>query len=854
MEKEIKTTIFRAEYTLYVGEIIKDISVYIFSESEEKLRVILLEMVKNSNKYIKIFKDIDLYFDVRKVKLYISQLNSDAIRLDFKIAEKYRGRYPYLSRIKEGLRKIEEIIFKELNDPKNFILSESDEPEPDVNRAYFSQGRKYLKLKSFSAKNFKILDGTADFSDINIVIGENNSGKTSFLQALYLYLKALKHIYVNIDNLGNEIYIDKEFFDIITQNGSTEKIRDQLFFSEKAKIEFEGIFSVSPVEEFSIKLNIGYKQKKFYIQIENKSLSNIKAIKNLLGNTEFNFLFLPNTNVRFESELYLPYSDKLKDLLFYKLIKYKSHEILRNLVIFLKRENNFLDLLQTNFKFLNIKDIKEEVDNLSRLNLYTISNLEESFLDRFLTELQIGKSSQDRLVKILVEKLDLNLSEEDILNDFESMEIFGSKPEERKNKILEYLLNHVSQKAEIDNLGQGYKEILFILSCIEFLKYKSNPSFIIMDEPAMFLHPSLKENFANSLTSLVEDNKLQIFYSTHDPKLVPDETYNVSVIKLNRKYKVEFENVYTLSSIYKFFSEIGYMELISRNIQRIKHNKNILFVEGISDLDYLRFLQKLEINLSDKEIDLQSSAIIPLNSVQNVTQIPDIIKGIVTFIASEISNSDQEIRNFKNSLKIHILLDGDLIIHPCLRTIVYTELRRKLSSISELNILMLNSYSIENLFISKEILEILCDYYGANFSEFWEFFNEKVLLSERYLSDDDLLERNIDDAVYKRTEQRLENLLRIYEDSFLTTCSTVKNIKNLLEESKKIISNNLLRYTKGKTTIELFYNFIIQKSGKIFETSKNMKTFIYDLYKISNLKPNYFRSNIKINLSRMLNE
>lgn len=845
-KKPIKTDIFEIDYKLYEEGLIADISVYVYGSIEQ-----VKQILKKIGAFLPDFNKIGLYLFMKEINRYIHELDNNNIdngsnnKYRFKIAEKYKGRTLRLDDILDELKNIENHILRQLQ--QNYILGQL-------------QQRYYFKLKSFRVKNFKILNGDTDFSDINVIVGENNSGKTSFLQALYIYLKAVKRLYENIEDFSNvdgvnNFYIDKEFFDIISSE-SGEKLKEQIFFlgSNKSRIEFEGTFAVSPREEYSVNINIGYKEKSFYIQVDKSSIQNIHKIREITNEEGFNFLFIPNTNIRFENEVYLPDDKQIKNVFFYKLIKYEYNDIMRNIIKFLKKEANFLSLLKSSLDYLNIKDIQEETDNINRLTLNVNTEFEEGYLRGIVEEILKREKDQKKIVEALVNRLEIDLSIEDILNDFYNMKIFDLKDiEEKEKKIVNFLLESVYSKPEIDNLGQGYKEILFMLAIIELLKYMSNYSFIIMDEPAMFLHPSLKQKFANSLSSLASDNKIQIFYSTHDPKLIPEETYNVNVIKLNRGYRVNFELIYTFSDIYRFFSELGYIELINRNIDKIKRYRKVLFVEGISDLDYLKLLQKL--NISIKDINLNECALIPLNSVQNVIQIPQIISGMITFMASEITNRDEELRNFINSIQIYIIIDGDLIVHPCLRRLVNTKLkdllrdnlngnRRRSNSI---NLISLNCYSIENVFISKEILDLLFEYYGLEFSNFHDVYINKIFDEE--LLNKEKLKNKINDNLLKRIGQTLDNgLLSIWDE--LEICRNIRE-EELIKKTMEIIRKEPFRYVKGKKTIEIIYNDFININKK---NTNFLKIFLYDIYKIIEIKPDKMRDHIKTNLVRILNE
>ncbi|MCH8012200.1 MAG: AAA family ATPase [Candidatus Marinimicrobia bacterium] len=93
-----------------------------------------------------------------------------------------------------------------------------------------------MYLKNFCIKNFRAIKETSFTFDkgLNIIIGENNSGKTAIIDAL--------RICFSYGNQWRDIYISKEDFYIDAENAE----------SENTPIEFDLIFEIEKEEEVGI--------------------------------------------------------------------------------------------------------------------------------------------------------------------------------------------------------------------------------------------------------------------------------------------------------------------------------------------------------------------------------------------------------------------------------------------------------------------------------------------------------------------------------------------------------------------------------------------------------------------------
>ena len=719
-----------------------------------------------------------------------------------------------------------------------------------------------LKLKSLHVENFKTLDGETLLEDFNIIVGENNSGKTSLLLAIYLYLKGVKKLatyYLENDgdiNKQKELYVEQIFFQPIAKIDKNTTIKSLFYKGSHLKpIKFKGLFSIENIDEISIEINIGFKNNNFYIKLNSISYKNEvisqENLFNILKN--INFIFLSSTNVSFQDELSLYTLRNALELFFQKFISFQWNDILRSLIAFYKDElKSSLD--NDNYlKFLDISDITIEENGYAKFHIDIKHKLKEDFI-RNLVKKHVKKlDSKEDLsytFKKIYEELNINIYDID-REEIKNIKIIGNRNQDI-NSLIDYILYTVPfAVSEIEDIGQGYKEILFLMAVFLLLRDMKGNSFLIVDEPAMFLHPKYKPYFANFLKKVAEDFNIQLFFSTHDAKLIPDHLYNVNVIMVEKREKSKFEPVYSLGDLFKFLSSLGYMEFITRNAEKIRTYKKILFVEGFSDFDYLKLMERFGITLGD--LELKEFAIIPLSSVQNLQKLGEILYGLIWFISSEIGGSNKDISNFIDNLDIKVLIDGDFLNAQYFREYIKQDLASKLRnsgfirSFNKDNILVLNAYSIENVFLTSKIIESFCKKYGKSFEEFMEYIKDtkKEQITERKIKE------NLSDNLKKRLNQKFD---KHFCENLVDVTNSLLKENDIITDVRSNIEREPLKYLPGKKILEKLYEFSFngnEKIGiKIEQKDKWFKITLFDL-----LKNNpQLVDDLKLSIIRALNQ
>jgi len=218
----------------------------------------------------------------------------------------------------------------------------------------------------------------------------------------------------------------------------------------------------------------------------------------------------------------------------------------------------------------------------------------------------------------------INLSEEiqDIFR-FNRLDIGASSD----NKTLQVIVN--GKPYGLEELGSGLAQFIVILANIAI----KEPSWILIDEPELNLHPSLQIDFLTTLASHATEG---VIFSTHNIGLArasADYIYSFHANEEDQNEVRDFETVTELSELLGELSYSGYKDIGFHKV---------LLVEGSSDVRTIQqFLRKYK---KDHEIILLSlggSGLINASSSFALEEIKRITEGnISALIDSERESPD----------------------------------------------------------------------------------------------------------------------------------------------------------------------------------------------------------------------
>ncbi len=264
----------------------------------------------------------------------------------------------------------------------------------------------------------------------------------------------------------------------------------------------------------------------------------------------------------------------------------------------------------------------------------------------------------------------------------------------------------LKHSSPIEQLGNGMKSI-YMLSLLEtYIEDETRiPSIIIVEYPELFLHPSLQKTASKILYRLSKKN--QVIFTTHSPNMVVNFTKGqICQIVLDEEgYPAARQNAH----IDEILDDLGYSANDFLNVDFV------FIVEGKQDKTrFPLLLEKYYPEVHDKNGGLSRIAIITTNSCTNIKTYANLK------YMNQLYLRDQFL----------MIRDGDgqnreeLVSRLCH---YYSEQNRqdidKLPRVGRQNVLVLKYYSFENYFLNPKIMAQI----GIVESEeqFWEILFSK---------------------------------------------------------------------------------------------------------------------------------
>lgn len=405
---------------------------------------------------------------------------------------------------------------------------------------YKTGDKDLLKIIWFNVSNFRSFKerkNSTEFSNlnlINVLTGENNTGKTNVLRALNLFFNP-------------ELYdpeIDRNYINKLTGGASSHPI----LYISLLDTESNNVIDI---------------QLKFSMQ--NKEIIYTYAVKNIVGNIPEAIGLSKNSSSKnimtfVKNNFKVVYLGAADDL-----ITDQANKVLTDMILsYYKKQNKEIRKSITSFedsyKTL-ISDLRDNLQTLSNGMKQEFQNLPQSFYP----ELEITK--EKTITDFLIDNFQLKI------NDV------------------------YSQKLQVKGAGvQRSSIILMNLFLVNYL-YNNENTIILIDEPEAFLYPTLVKSLKKIFQNVVSTNaSMQMFITTHSQEFI-SETNNNYYAFYNLDQKIEHrsyqrskseEDIVKYSSIYAYNSRVKNEVLLKYGLlDSVDDSENIIVVEGISDKNYL---------------------------------------------------------------------------------------------------------------------------------------------------------------------------------------------------------------------------------------------------------------------------
>lgn len=422
-------------------------------------------------------------------------------------------------------------------------------------------------MEKYGLKNYKLIKNyNFNLNKINIAVGENSSGKSSFLRSLQLLKQSIPFNLTKLHtNLNNGLDYG-EYFNLVTEGNAEANIIFEINFNDVLNNTYGDMILKGTKLEYNnnllktihIILNIGSLTIKF--SDENK-IQEIKLNKfDLLD--KINEKIITRTTVEncfpkliFENDI----KDSIAILIEAKLSKVipfnfassfkegfidflieKNFYLNEDLIFISKKNTNKIE------KFLeNINNIKELKQNELKIMIGTIlEEAEKKIRMEFENIIYIGpiRAIGERYYRITEEERDkkytvinndvsrklYNLSLNKGLDEFnnfikENFD-FGVNVVTLKNKNNEDIffsieINRMGDKKNLLDVGAGYSQLIPILyTCFGKEKFKAT---IVIEQPELHLHPKMQSDLIDFILKLSKKNsELKFIIETHSSLMI----------------------------------------------------------------------------------------------------------------------------------------------------------------------------------------------------------------------------------------------------------------------------------------------------------------------------------------------
>ena len=420
-----------------------------------------------------------------------------------------------------------------------------------------------MKLKTINIKNFRLLQNVSLEVDpkMTLVVGRNNSGKTSFIDLLSKVVnnKSLKFADFPISNrkkLYENIYdflTGKITFDVLIEKIDKTEISFIIDYSDEEDSKNLGFLSNfiididDDIEEtiISAEYCFNVKEEKFRdyfseIELENKNKS-LLQIKEILTNVYENL---------FDLVIYAVNPGDIEDRLIKSVVEF--NKLVKVHKIAAERELGETDeIRESQLGLLLGKILKDDIENTFPELKENIIKLQEDIVSK---NKQAQEDINKSLTEIIKKAVKMGYPNEEKV-EIKAQTNFKLESQIKNNTELLYSDNELDENLPSAYNGLGYKNLLKIefelASFAQEINLLSDSiiPLLLIEEPESHMHPQLQQKFIKYITEYINDifnNNIQTVITTHSSHISSEADFS------NIRYVKRFNNWVTYENLSDF--------------------------------------------------------------------------------------------------------------------------------------------------------------------------------------------------------------------------------------------------------------------------------------------------------------
>ncbi|SIT91577.1 ATP-dependent nuclease [Pontibacter indicus] len=461
-----------------------------------------------------------------------------------------------------------------------------------------------MKLKYFRIKNYKsIIDsGRCDLSssdNITVLAGQNESGKSSLLRALYDFYKGSLQkdsIRLNEDeqfpSIEWQFYLENTDKTPIKSYFEESKILQSFFLGFKEIVIERSFISVTEYETKIPKSKTSHLLEFLLGQLKDSTKRITNEVVNTLITEIDNCTIYAEDDNEAEAESYDSLYQQL-EITFERLLSQFAEYLLENCspkVIFF---DDFCDLLPDEISIESLMQRKKSNGYQAVKNVENILKTDFTTLDT-LSDIK-RKQSQHKNAGELTANFNDRWKQRISIENGTRIHIEHYQGKAESASYLKFYIE--SKPGEYLNPSQRSQGFKWFLSFYLHLTAESNRNeslIILFDEPGLHLHAKAQSDMISVFEELSQ--KHQIIYSTHSSHLInPKKLHRVRLVLNSEAAGTTVEKITTNKAVNKkdalrpIIDAIGLD--IAHNFSAV--NRENVILEGISDFYYFTAMKKL---------------------------------------------------------------------------------------------------------------------------------------------------------------------------------------------------------------------------------------------------------------------